>query len=140
MGTVKALIGFLAIVGLIYCGFQIIPPELSNYSFQDDLHQIAMMAGANPRLTDQDLIDTIVKKAAEHSLKMFNYRGNRNILDFPSLAQNDFHGTFGNLLSDGDSKRDTDQVCILKLHSRSLIAIVENNVEASTFQPLGNVF
>ena len=68
MGTFKAIIGFLVFVGLIYCGFQIIPPELSNYSFQDDLHQIAMMGGANPRLTDQDLIDAIVKKAAEHQV------------------------------------------------------------------------
>jgi len=68
MGTVKAIIGFLVFVGLIYCGFQIIPPELSNYSFQDDLHQIAMVGGANPHETDQEIVDSIVKKAADHQI------------------------------------------------------------------------
>ena len=48
MGTVKALVGLVVIIGVIYCAFQIIPPELTNYSFQDDLHNIAMTGGANP--------------------------------------------------------------------------------------------
>ena len=70
MGTVKALVGFLAIVGCVYAGFQIIPPELSNYSFQDDLRNIAMVGGANPHMSDQDLIDQVVKKAAEHQITL----------------------------------------------------------------------
>ena len=70
MGTVKALIGFLAIVGAVYAGFQIIPPELSNYSFTDDLRNIAMMGGANPRATDQDLQDQVIKKAQEHQITL----------------------------------------------------------------------
>jgi hypothetical protein len=70
MGTVKALIGFVAIVGAIYCGFQIIPPELTNYSFQDDLKQVAMMGGANPRETDQQLQEEVIKKAAEHQITL----------------------------------------------------------------------
>lgn len=70
MGTVKAIIGFLLIIGVIYCGFQIIPPELTNYSFQDDLRNIAMVGGANPHQTDQDLIDAIMKKAREHDITL----------------------------------------------------------------------
>ncbi len=70
MGTVKALFGFLAIVGVIYCGFQIIPPELTNYSFQDDLRNIAMVGGANPHQTDQELIDAVMKKAQEHQIAL----------------------------------------------------------------------
>ncbi|SRR6266496_4813108 len=70
MGTVKALVGFLVIVAMIYAGFQIIPPELTNYSFQDDLHNIAMVGGANPHQTDQDLIDSIMKKALEHQIAL----------------------------------------------------------------------
>jgi len=70
MGTVKAIFGFLVFVALIYCGFQIIPPELSNYSFQDDLRQVAMAGGANPHQTDQDIIDSIVKKAADHQITL----------------------------------------------------------------------
>ena len=70
MGTVKALVGFLAVIGLIYCGFQIIPPELSNYSFQDDLRQVAMIGGANPHQTDQELMDAVMKKAQEHQITL----------------------------------------------------------------------
>jgi hypothetical protein len=70
MGTLKAIFGILVIVGCIYAGFQIVPPELSNYSFQDDLRQVAMTGGANPRLTDQDLTDSIIKKAKEHDITL----------------------------------------------------------------------
>ena len=70
MGTVKALVGLLVIIGVIYCAFQVIPPELTNYSFQDDLHNIAMTGGANPHVTDQELIDTIIKKAQEHDITL----------------------------------------------------------------------
>jgi hypothetical protein len=70
MGTVKALVGVLAVIGLVYCGFQIIPPEMSNYSFQDDLKNIAMVGGANPHETDQQLLDEVVKKAQEHQITL----------------------------------------------------------------------
>lgn len=70
MGTVKAIVGFLIIVGIIYVAFQIIPPELANYSFQDDLRNIAMMGGANPHEKDQELIDAVVKKAQDHDITL----------------------------------------------------------------------
>ena len=70
MGTIKAIFGFLAIIALIYAGFQIAPVEMANYSFTDDLRQIAMVGGANPHQTDQDLIDAVVKKAQEHEITL----------------------------------------------------------------------
>jgi hypothetical protein len=70
MGTFKALVGFLAIIGAIYAGFQIIPPELTNYSFTDDLRNVAMVGGANPHTTDQELVDDVIKKAAEHQIML----------------------------------------------------------------------
>jgi len=70
MGTVKALIGLLAIIAVIYCCFQIIPPEMTNYSFQDDLRNIAMVGGANPHQTDQEIVDSIMKKALEHQITL----------------------------------------------------------------------
>jgi hypothetical protein len=70
MGTVKAIIGILVVVGCIYGGFMIIPPELANYSFQDDLRQIAMVGAANPRQSDQDLVDAVMKKAHEHDIPL----------------------------------------------------------------------
>lgn len=70
MGTVKAIIGFLLIVAVVYCAFQIVPPELTNYSFQDDLRNIAMVGGANPHQTDQEIIDSVIKKAREHQITL----------------------------------------------------------------------
>jgi hypothetical protein len=70
MGTVKAIAGLLAIILIVYSGFQIIPPELSNYSFQDDLHNISMMAGANLHQSDQDTLDAVMRKAQEHNITL----------------------------------------------------------------------
>lgn len=70
MGSLKAIFGMLVIVGMIYCAWQIVPPELTNYSFQDDLRQVAMVAGANPHQTDQDLMNAVIKKAQEHEITL----------------------------------------------------------------------
>lgn len=70
MGTLKAVAGFLVIVGVIYSGFQVIPPELNNYSFQDDLRNVAMLGGANPHETDQQLLDSVLKKAQERGIPL----------------------------------------------------------------------
>jgi hypothetical protein len=70
MGTIKAILGFLAIIGVVYAGFQIIPPEMTNYSFTDDLRNIAMVGGANPHETDQEILDAIMKKAQEHDIQL----------------------------------------------------------------------
>jgi hypothetical protein len=70
MGTVKAIVGFLVIIGCVYCGFQIAPPEMANYSFEDDLKSIALTGGANPHTTDEDLVANVIKKAAEHQITL----------------------------------------------------------------------
>jgi hypothetical protein len=70
MGTFKALAGFLVIIYMLYAGFQILPPEMNNYSFQDDLRNLAMMGGANPHTTDQELLDQAIKKAQEHQITL----------------------------------------------------------------------
>jgi hypothetical protein len=70
MGTVKAVIGFLVIIAVIYCLFQVAPPVLANYSFQDDIKSVAMMGGSNPHTTDQELIDQVVKKALDHQITL----------------------------------------------------------------------
>src|SRR5579864_7194260 len=70
MGTFKALVGFLVIIYAVYAAFQILPPELSNYSFQDDLRNMALMAGANPHTTDQELLDQVIKKAQDHQITL----------------------------------------------------------------------
>jgi hypothetical protein len=70
MGTLKAIVGFVAIIGVVYAGFQIIPPELTNYSFQDDLRQVAVTGGANPNKTDEDIRTLVLNKAREHNIAL----------------------------------------------------------------------
>ena len=70
MGTIKFVLGILVIVGMIMAGFQIIPPILANFSFQDDLRQIAVTGGANPNKTDEDLRQAVLSKAKEHDLTL----------------------------------------------------------------------
>jgi hypothetical protein len=70
MGTLKAVLGIFAIVGVVYAGFQVIPPEMTNYSFTDDLRNVAMVAGANPHQSDQEILDAIMKKAQEHDIQL----------------------------------------------------------------------
>jgi len=69
MGTLKAVAGFLAIIGIVYSGFQIIPPEMKNFSFQDDLRNIAMMSAANHQ-TDQQVLDAVIRKAQEQDISL----------------------------------------------------------------------
>jgi hypothetical protein len=70
MGTVKAIIGFLAIIACVYAGFQIAPPEMTNYSFTDDLRTVALAGGSNPHMTDQELIDMVIKKAHDQGITL----------------------------------------------------------------------
>lgn len=70
MGTIKAIVGFLAIIGVVYGAFQVVPPEMNNYSFQDDLRQVAVVGGANPHTSDDDLRNSILSKAKEHDITL----------------------------------------------------------------------
>jgi hypothetical protein len=70
MGTVKAIIGFLVIIAVIYVLFQVAPPYLGNYSFEDDLKTVAVTGGSNPHTTDDELVAQVIKKAQEHSITL----------------------------------------------------------------------
>jgi hypothetical protein len=70
METVKAIVGILFIIFLVYAGFQIVPPELNNYSFQDDLHTVALIGTSNPHESDQELLEAVMKKAQEHNISL----------------------------------------------------------------------
>jgi hypothetical protein len=65
---VKAAIGLLAIVAVVVGLFQIVPPIMANYSFEDDLKTVAMIDGPNPQKTDDDVRDDVLRKAKEHDL------------------------------------------------------------------------
>jgi hypothetical protein len=63
MGTVKLIIGLALIVGAIIAGAQIIPPEMANLSFQDDLKEVAVLGSSNSFKTDDDLRLAVLNKA-----------------------------------------------------------------------------
>lgn len=58
------------IVGVVIAGFQIAPPLLTNYSFQDDLQNVAMVEGANTQKTNEDIRTDVLRKAKEHDLQL----------------------------------------------------------------------
>jgi hypothetical protein len=68
MGIIKACIGFLAIAAVFVGLFQIAPPMLSNYSFQDDMKTVAMVDSSNLQKTDDDIRNDVLKKAKERDL------------------------------------------------------------------------
>ena len=68
MGIIKAFIGFLAIAAVFVGIFQVAPPVMANYSFQDDLRQVAMMDATAFQKTDDDVRNDVLKKAKEHDL------------------------------------------------------------------------
>jgi|SRR5580692_4959941 hypothetical protein len=70
MGAIKAILGLVAIIGVVYAGFQIAPPEMNNYSFEDDLKNIVMVAGANPHQGDDDIRASVIKKGQEHGITL----------------------------------------------------------------------
>ena len=62
------MVGFLAVVLVVVALFQVVPPIMANFSFQDDLRQVAMMAGANPNRTDDEVRNDVLRKAKDHNL------------------------------------------------------------------------
>ena len=68
MGIIKALMGFLVLAAVVVGLFQVAPPLLANYSFQDDLKTVAMIDSASLSRTDEDVRGDVLKKAKEHDL------------------------------------------------------------------------
>jgi hypothetical protein len=68
MGTIKAILGFLAIILVIVACFEIVPPLMANYSFQDDLRNVALVDGANFQKTEEDVRNDVARKAKDQNL------------------------------------------------------------------------
>jgi len=68
MATVKALTGFLVILFVVLACFEIAPPLMANYSFQDDLRNVSLMDSGNLQKTDDDVRKDVLQKAREHDL------------------------------------------------------------------------
>jgi hypothetical protein len=68
MATVKAIAGIAAIIFVIYACFQIAPPMMANYNFQDDLRTVALMDSANLQKSEDEVREDVLRKAKEHDL------------------------------------------------------------------------
>ena len=64
----KALFGFVAIAVVVLALFEVGPPLMANYSFQDDLRNVALVDGANIQKTEEDVRKDVVRKAKEQNL------------------------------------------------------------------------
>lgn len=68
MGTIKALAGFLAIIFVVVACFEVAPPLMANYSFQDDLRTVALMDSGNLQKTEDDIRNDVIRKAKDQNL------------------------------------------------------------------------
>jgi hypothetical protein len=64
----KGTIGFLVIVAVVVAGFEVVPPMMTNYSFEDDLKTVALMDGSNFQKTDDDVRADVLRKAKDEGL------------------------------------------------------------------------
>jgi hypothetical protein len=86
MGIVKAIAGFLAIAAVFVGIFQVAPPIMANYNFQDDLRSVAMMDGANYQKSDEDVRNDVLRKAKEHDLPIGAKQVTVQRISTPGLA------------------------------------------------------
>ncbi|MHB8218692.1 MAG: hypothetical protein ACYDDS_21680 [Candidatus Sulfotelmatobacter sp.] len=86
MGFLKLLIGLLAIIAVVLAIFQVVPPILANYSFQDDLKTIALMDGTSLQKTDDDIRNDVLRKAREHEMPIDAKQVTVQRISSPGLA------------------------------------------------------
>ena len=86
MQTIKLIIGLLAIVAVVLALFQIAPPIMVNYSFQDDLKTIVLLDGTSPQKTDEDIRNDVLRKAKEHELPIEGKQVKVQRLNMPGLG------------------------------------------------------
>src|ERR1700684_839185 len=68
MGTIKLLIGFLAILFVVVGCFEVAPPMMANYSFEDDLRNVSLMDSGNFQKTEDDVRNDVMRKVKDQNL------------------------------------------------------------------------
>ena len=67
MGSIKAFLGILVIVGGLYVGIKVIPPYFSNYQFEDAIKDEATRDSYAAK-SESDIQDAIFKKAQDFDI------------------------------------------------------------------------
>jgi hypothetical protein len=69
MGKLKGFLALLLLFAVIYAGFKLIPPYVNNYSFQDELDDIARRASYSSN-GDDDVRAKVIRKAASMDIPL----------------------------------------------------------------------
>ena len=69
IGKLKALIILLIVVGGIYVAWEMVPPYIAHYQFQDELDDIVRHNSYTNR-SDDDVRQTVIKKANEMGIPL----------------------------------------------------------------------
>src|SRR5262245_29114292 len=97
----------------------------------------ALRLGAKSRATPEDTLP--LARLAEQVVKVPRYLADADVAHFASRALYDFHRSFSDLLSNRYPIRHADQVRILELDSRTLVAIVEQHIKPGALEFGGNL-
>ena len=69
MNRLKALFGLFLVVAAVYAAWMLLPPYISNYQFQDDLQNEALINSYSNK-SDLDIRNTLSKKAADYGIPL----------------------------------------------------------------------
>ena len=69
MNRLKALFGLFLVVAAVYAAWMFLPPYISNYQFQDDLQNEALINSYSNK-SDLDIRNTLAKKAADYGIPL----------------------------------------------------------------------
>jgi len=69
MGSLKALLGLLVVVGAAYVGFMFIPPYFNNYQLKDDVQTLAKFAPVANK-SEEDVRQEVIKKAKGYDINL----------------------------------------------------------------------
>ncbi|MGA2391439.1 MAG: hypothetical protein ABSF97_20940 [Candidatus Sulfotelmatobacter sp.] len=86
MAMIKAVLGFLVILAAVWAVFQIAPPIMANFNFQDDLKNVALMDSASLQKTDDDIRNDVLRRAKEHDLPIEPKQVTVQRLNSPGIA------------------------------------------------------
>ncbi len=85
MGTLKALVGFFAIIFVVVACFEVAPPLMANYSFQDDLREVVLMDG-NSQKSDEDVRTDVMRRVKERDLPITAKQVNVSRINTPGIS------------------------------------------------------
>ena len=70
MRSIKALFALAVIGALIFLGYKLLPPYVSNYELQDEITSIARFASYAQAKTAEDVRSDVMAKAKDHEIDL----------------------------------------------------------------------